>query len=537
MFQGEDLKADEHQDSKEAAEAKEKIFPFLYGRQEPEGTKTNGAWVEQLCSTVEWFVEIEDKYLETQLTKIKKEEKDSGQNEIRWYFTKLFLEVTDQHMFRRARWAVERLKQNAWMTPQEIKMIQEMRELVDDLSTFMEKIEGKTARKISEELTKIKDGHSEWCKEVMTPLEEATKQSPCDAEKLKKAAETAKIEIEKETKILETISTHALLSEDEKQTDDWLKDVSCQIHNKDTNSKDTECGCLSCCVDKLVKLKKRLTLMRETPREAPVSNDGDNFGTDPRDDCEIWKQVRDITWNFEALSTRIRRFIQEELSTRDDDIEKKVTDTIEKIEIIFNPRKILQQTQESQQTPVEESQQSQQSSQQSKALRELIEKAAKEFGRKETDMEYLLEYLAECLYGLIHAKYITTRPGLMKMAVLFQNFTFGKCPRFGCAGCPLLPIGMSDDPVPDDPRQRQVCVFCPLCHDIYRVQEIDDRDTLFMDEVRDLNGAFFGTSFPGLFMVTFPPFSAEVVNDGYGVPLEEPELPKKDFKRPGVRLL
>ena len=144
----------------------------------------------------------------------------------------------------------------------------------------------------------------------------------------------------------------------------------------------------------------------------------------------------------------------------------------------------------------------------SKKVRENQKKLFEYLSRAPEQAEYELEFLAESLYGLIHAKYITTRPGLIKMAVLFQNFTFGKCPRYRCGGCPVLPLGRSDDPVPDDKRLRPVCVFCPLCHDIYRVQHIESAKEV-MREIQRLNGAFFGTSFPGLFMVTFPPFSSE----------------------------
>ena len=512
MFQGEDFKADEHQDSNEAEEAKKKIFPFLHGHPEPEGTKSNGAWVEQLCSTVEWFVEIEDEYLEAQLKKIK-ENKD----ELRLYFEKLFAEVTSPRVAREALLKVEKLKQAVSMKQEDINMFQRAKDVINevlkDLEALKNGLEGKTMNieKAGAELETMKERHS---RTIFKDLEQARSDRIAFVQELKRTIESMKQEqdtvkgvenaLKKIRKELELILTNEKGPTLDNRFEALIQHTPTQPCKREPGEKER---CLSC-------LKEDLARVFESMNEsfAPVRK------TEKQEDMlEDYKQ---IILKFEELTTQMRRMVKEEMSSVD---EEKVIATIENIEVIFNPRKILQRTQDSEQTP---------ESQQYKALRELIEKATKEFGRSEKDVEHILEYLAECLYGLIHAKYITTRPGLMKMAVLFQNFTFGKCPRFGCGGCPVLPIGMSDDPVPDDPRLRQVCVFCPLCHDIYRVQEIDDRDGVFMNEVRDLNGAFFGTSFPGLFMVTFPPFSAEVVKDDDGIPIEG-----KDFKRPGVRLL
>jgi casein kinase II subunit beta len=105
-----------------------------------------------------------------------------------------------------------------------------------------------------------------------------------------------------------------------------------------------------------------------------------------------------------------------------------------------------------------------------------------------------IELCAENLYGFLHARYILTRPGLLKMAMKFQQSQFGTCPRIGCRGSAVLPIGISDRPM-----KYPVKLFCPFCHDLYN---LDDRKS--NEEVMKLDGDFFGRSFPTLFMETFP---------------------------------
>lgn len=100
----------------------------------------------------------------------------------------------------------------------------------------------------------------------------------------------------------------------------------------------------------------------------------------------------------------------------------------------------------------------------------------------------IIETAAEVLYGLIHARYICSPQGLNKMKVMFDAAEFGRCPRVYCQGQPVLPVGRSD-------AQRNYCakVCCPNCKDIYNSK-------------CSLDGAFFGTSFPHLFQLTFNDF-------------------------------
>ncbi|KAK9474808.1 casein kinase II subunit beta-1 [Dipodascopsis tothii] len=101
----------------------------------------------------------------------------------------------------------------------------------------------------------------------------------------------------------------------------------------------------------------------------------------------------------------------------------------------------------------------------------------------------IIENSAELLYGLIHARFLLSRPGLQIMAEKYDLQHFGTCPRYYCNQTPVLPLGKTDRPGEDT-----VKLFCPSCGDIYvppnsRFQTVD--------------GAYFGTSFPGLFFKTF----------------------------------
>jgi casein kinase II subunit beta len=102
----------------------------------------------------------------------------------------------------------------------------------------------------------------------------------------------------------------------------------------------------------------------------------------------------------------------------------------------------------------------------------------------------MIEQSAELLYGLIHQRYITSRPGIQQMLEKYELQHFGHCPRVLCHGAKVIPVGRTDTP-----GQDTVKLFCPSCLDIYtppnsRFQQID--------------GAFFGTTFGYLFFMTFP---------------------------------
>ncbi|CAK9143883.1 unnamed protein product [Ilex paraguariensis] len=101
----------------------------------------------------------------------------------------------------------------------------------------------------------------------------------------------------------------------------------------------------------------------------------------------------------------------------------------------------------------------------------------------------LVESAAEMLYGLIHVRYILTTKGMAAMLEKYKNAEFGRCPRVYCCGQPCLPVGQMDIP-----RQNTVKIYCPKCEDIYtprsRFQE-------------NIDGSYFGTTFPNLFLMTY----------------------------------
>ncbi|KAI8983906.1 casein kinase II subunit beta [Pilobolus umbonatus] len=102
----------------------------------------------------------------------------------------------------------------------------------------------------------------------------------------------------------------------------------------------------------------------------------------------------------------------------------------------------------------------------------------------------LLEPYAELLYGLIHQRYILTRAGMFEMLAKYEAGDFGVCPRVYCDQCHLLPCGQHDKP-----KLSVVRLYCPNCKDIYIPPN---------PKYSNIDGAYFGTSFPHLFVQTFP---------------------------------
>lgn len=113
-------------------------------------------------------------------------------------------------------------------------------------------------------------------------------------------------------------------------------------------------------------------------------------------------------------------------------------------------------------------------------------------GGKRADLpnKVLLSHSAELLYGLIHARYIILKPGLTAMATKFERSEFGICPRYHCDSMHLIPVGATDIP-----GQETVRLYCPCCNDIYLP---------LSSRYLNIDGAFFGTTFPGLLVKMFP---------------------------------
>mmetsp|Transcript_133155 Transcript_133155/g.385218 ORF Transcript_133155/g.385218 Transcript_133155/m.385218 type:complete len:248 (-) Transcript_133155:186-929(-) len=93
------------------------------------------------------------------------------------------------------------------------------------------------------------------------------------------------------------------------------------------------------------------------------------------------------------------------------------------------------------------------------------------------------------LYGIIHSRYIISPRGLQVMREKFVKGTFGKCPRALCDNQHVLPIGLSEEL-----ETAMMKVFCPRCEQVYAPKS----------RYKDLDGAFFGTSFPQMFLMAYP---------------------------------
>ncbi|MFS7906454.1 putative casein kinase II, regulatory subunit, casein kinase II subunit beta [Helianthus anomalus] len=113
----------------------------------------------------------------------------------------------------------------------------------------------------------------------------------------------------------------------------------------------------------------------------------------------------------------------------------------------------------------------------------------------------LVESAAEMLYGLIHVRYILTTKGLSAMLEKYKNYDFGRCPRVYCCGQPCLPVGQADIP-----RSSTVKIYCPKCEDIYYPRS---------KYQGNIDGAYFGTTFPHLFLMTYGHLKPQKATQNY----------------------
>lgn len=110
------------------------------------------------------------------------------------------------------------------------------------------------------------------------------------------------------------------------------------------------------------------------------------------------------------------------------------------------------------------------------------------------DAEFLETYQeATDLYGLAHARFIVSPRGLALMREKYTAGHFGCCPRVMCEKQSVLPVGLSEEL-----RSSRVKVFCPRCQEVYYPKQ----------KFQDVDGAYFGTSFPHILLQSFPDLSA-----------------------------
>ncbi|GBE60734.1 casein kinase ii regulatory subunit [Babesia ovata] len=95
------------------------------------------------------------------------------------------------------------------------------------------------------------------------------------------------------------------------------------------------------------------------------------------------------------------------------------------------------------------------------------------------------------LYGMIHARFITSPMGLQMMKEKYQQGVFGHCPRVRCQRQNVLPVGFSDTL-----HNHRIKKYCPRCQEAYIFK--------FGEAHADIDGAFIGRSFPHIFLLTFP---------------------------------
>lgn len=115
------------------------------------------------------------------------------------------------------------------------------------------------------------------------------------------------------------------------------------------------------------------------------------------------------------------------------------------------------------------------------------------------DTEFLgVFHEATELYAVIHSRYIISPRGLQVMKEKFLKGVFGTCPRVLCDRQHVLPIGELEEL-----RTAQLKIYCPKCEQVY----------VPMNKYKQLDGAFFGMSFPQIFLQSYPAF----------VPLDAPK--------------
>lgn len=70
----------------------------------------------------------------------------------------------------------------------------------------------------------------------------------------------------------------------------------------------------------------------------------------------------------------------------------------------------------------------------------------------------------------------------------YKTGLFGRCPRVNCKGFNVLPVGTSDIP-----KEDTVKLYCPCCKELYQPKS----------KYKEIDGAYFGTTFPHLFLIIF----------------------------------
>ncbi|KAL0232930.1 hypothetical protein GEMRC1_011677 [Eukaryota sp. GEM-RC1] len=153
----------------------------------------------------------------------------------------------------------------------------------------------------------------------------------------------------------------------------------------------------------------------------------------------------------------------------------------------------------------------------SRALDIILDCSTQSLDGFDEDVAAEIDEAARLLYGFIHARYILTNAGLAAMKQKYEQGEFGTCPCHFCENQPLLPVGLHDSVGKD-----YVKLYCPSCRDIYKPRH---------NRYRQIDGAFFGTSFAHLFVLQYPHFQppheiADYVPKLFGFRVRNPVPPK-----------
>jgi len=117
----------------------------------------------------------------------------------------------------------------------------------------------------------------------------------------------------------------------------------------------------------------------------------------------------------------------------------------------------------------------------------------------EDEVRGVVEVSARLLYGLIHQRWIVTSRGLAKMLEKYKKADFGRCPRVLCNSQPLLPCGLTDLPY-----EKPVKLYCPRCEDLYSPKS---------SRHGSIDGAYFGSTFPHMFLMVYQHMIPEKVGE------------------------
>jgi len=143
------------------------------------------------------------------------------------------------------------------------------------------------------------------------------------------------------------------------------------------------------------------------------------------------------------------------------------------------------------------------------ALKLILSK--KEDGEDDENLDVGVAAAAKALYALIHARFCVSPRGLDTLRRLISRSqsqtkmaqrdecdepVFGRCPRIGCDGMPLLPCGMSDEYTDTNPYKndsnRRAMRYCISCGEM-----------LMPSKPSKVDGSAWGTSLCHLIIMTY----------------------------------